>query len=264
MTTTLLPVFAALAAKFGHALASNIWANLSGSTLSARAPQIKSLLDAGASIVEAAGQVLGSDFSTAFYKATTSTRSTWNYRAGVHDYVRTSIDPTDDRQAVRDLREELDLNLGRIEFACKELGSDESLNYLWGGIDAWARRYGERFPLDAAERLELEKALGALRGESSWKTRFASLGATASFGLAAISLHRACLLMFSVGVGVLVAFRSWLFGVPFLWVALHLVGSGALFQTGRWLRGTCTPTERASTLIAKLYEILERKHFKTN
>lgn len=247
-----------LVAEVGRPLAKALLSRWSASGAEAKLLRAQRLIDGGASVVSALKTALGSDFDRALIAVTGGAQRLLRYEAGGDSYVAIDISGPDDRAAAAALRRELNLNLDRVRTTA---GSDrESAKVLAIGIfRRWMARYEERFgrnsPADQASLACMDHLLekGRRPGAVAW-----TIGALALMCGALMLLVKAMMLFLVFGLGLWAVIKSFLFGVPFISIALLVILAVVGFSVGGAVLRSCARRNDLSEAAIEAYRMCDR------
>jgi hypothetical protein len=183
--------------------------------------------------------------------------SAYTFECGGEHYVEIEVPAMDRRRAAAALRRELNQNL---DLAQARAGTDQAAlrSEVLGVFQRWSDRFTARFRLTAADRASVDAINAALRRMSRAKT-VAAWGWIISLALAIVSLVKAVVLIFSLGVGLLVLVKVLLFGIPFLTVAVLIVVAFLLLKLAFGLRRSACGAKDLSIAINCAYAMLDRR-----
>lgn len=251
-------ILALLIKELGAPLARNVFERLSRSATQSRIKDIEALIRAGSTAISALRAVLGRQFDEALLASTTFGPRHWTFEAGRKDYVRLPLDPTDDVSACMALREELGLNLARVA-ALKAADPTDPVSHVRGCLRVWTDRFEQRFrPSASLDRQALSQIRRMLTSAEGRRSKLRRLLGVSGVAVGLMLLLKAGMLLLSIGVGLLVAIKAWLFGAPFLIIATLFVGGVIL--TGCGLHSSIRPTmqQDLAGAIDSAYGLLDK------
>lgn len=257
-----IPLMVLLAKEIGLPIAKKVFSSLgSGKDHAGRLDKATALINSGATAVSAFQNAFGADFEKALTASIGNGLNGWSYEAGREEYVRVLQNEDSPRHVTNLLRDELNINLERINRVYGNKNPDLK-NYFIGLFRQWQDRYLDLIGSDEDAKKTFETIDSLLDGRK--KTVAGAVRMLQKTGLksvGALLVIKAALIATSTGVGVIAAMTTWTLGIPVAQVGGLFVGGALLFGVSRM---DFTPSNAMSATIATAYKLLDRQAAASN